>query len=59
MGLNSFKYIKLLRIYLEHFNYQNINFNNLNKCNKEERNQIEIYSDEGIYLIEKIIDYIN
>ena len=41
-----------MRIYLEHFNYQNINFNNLNKCNKEERNQIEIYSDEGIYLIE-------
>tara|TARA_Y100000992_G_scaffold292133_1_gene249327 strand:- start:3869 stop:4327 length:459 start_codon:yes stop_codon:yes gene_type:complete len=41
-----------MRIYLENFNYQNINFNNLKKYNNELKEIIEIYTDNGLFLIE-------
>ena len=41
-----------MRIYLENFNYQNINFNNLKKYKNELKEIIEIYSDNGLFLIE-------
>tara|TARA_Y100000816_G_C26097302_1_gene580910 strand:+ start:731 stop:1189 length:459 start_codon:yes stop_codon:yes gene_type:complete len=41
-----------MRIYLENFNYQNINFNNLKKYNNELKEIIEIYTDNGLFLID-------
>ena len=41
-----------MRIYLENYNYQNINFRTLKNFILETKEITEIYSDDGLFLIE-------